>query len=65
MSISACDTYTGVRLRHSLEASNMEVGDTRRTGLDHVGIEPEVVGAETSQVVLLPVEVLVIHLSFY
>ena len=43
----------------------MEVGDTRGSGLDHVGIEPEVVSAEASQVVLLPVEVLVIHLSFY
>jgi len=65
MSISAIDTYTGVRLGHSLEAGNMEVSDARGTGLDHVGIEPEVVSAEASQVVLLSVEVLVIHLSFY
>ena len=62
---SACDTYTGVRLGHSLEGGNVEVGDTRGSGLDHVGIEPEVVSAEASQIVLLPVEVLVIHLSFY
>ena len=43
----------------------MEAGDARSTGLDHVGVEPEVVSAEASQVVLIPVEVLVIHLSFY
>ena len=58
-------TYRGVTLGHSLHETDVEADDTWLSDLLLVLAEPEVMGSVASQVELVPVQVIVVHIYFF